>query len=269
MDKKTIEQILKTNNLAPLKSKGQNFLLDEDAARKIVSFLDPWFDAVLEIGPGLGALSRPLLLKANRATLVELDMGYVKYLETSLENVSVVEKDFLKYDVPRETTSVLSNLPYYITTKVIEKVLLKVPNLKVFVFMSEAGVKDRLLARPNTKDYSPLSILFKVSGTLEPKMTVTADKFYPVPHVDSMVFKYTRVPSDLPLATFYKFLKDIFLNRRKTLSNNLKRNYPENAVKDAYFALNLQDTVRGEELDEDTLVKLFYLLGGKSASLVK
>lgn len=260
MNKQQIERVLKDYKLAPLKSKGQNFLVDADVARKIVSFLDPYYDNVIEIGPGLGSLTAPLLLKTTSLSVIEIDKGCTKYLQNTHENLNVIHSDFLKYVVPRETISVIGNLPYYITTKLIEKVLLETPNLRVFVFMTESGVKDRLLAKVGTKDYGPLTILFKIIGTLDAKMTVTADKFYPVPHVDSVVFKFVRNDTRIDIPAFYAFLKSIFLTRRKTLMNNLKRNYEESVVKDAYHNLNIALNVRAESVSEQTLLALFHIL---------
>lgn len=257
MNKQQIETILKENGLAPLKSKGQNFLIDGDVAQKIVSHLDPYFDNVLEIGPGLGSLTAPLLLKTTKLTSVEIDQGYVKYLQNTYRNVNIVASDFLKYDVPRETKSVIGNLPYYITTKLIEKVILETPNLEVFVFMVEAGVRERLLADVGTKEYGPLRVLLSILGKTEAKIIVTADKFYPRPRVDSLVFKFTRGNKIINAQAFYTFVKDAFFTRRKTLFNNLSRNHDKNAVNAALAKFNIKPSVRAEALSPEILFTLF------------
>lgn len=260
MKKEAINEILKTRGFSPQKSKGQNFLLDDEVSLKIVSLLSPHYDSVLEVGPGLGALTKHLVAKTTNLTLVELDRGFSTYLKEEYPSATVINTDILKYVVPRETTSVISNLPYYITTKIIEKVILEVNKLKVFVFMCQKDVKERLFAKEGTKEYSPLAILLTLSGTLKEGMIVPAYKFYPVPGVDSMVFEFRRNDRALKLQEFYLFLKQLFLNRRKTLFNNLKRDYAEDVIKESFFNLGLNEQIRAEALNPETLLTLFGIL---------
>lgn len=248
--------LFREQNMTPQKNKGQNFLLDDDVARKIVSFIDA-DQAVLEIGPGLGALTKHLITKAKNLTLVEIDRGYVRFLEGVFPGLSIYNADFLKYIVPRETTTVISNIPYYITTKIIERVITKTNNLQRFVFMVETALRDRLFAKPKTKEYGPLAILLSISGTLEEKMVVTADKFYPAPHVSSTVFVFNRQPLSLNLDEFYAFTKKAFLNRRKTLSKNLKVFYSEEEIKKAFSKLQIEDNSRIEELSPTIILELY------------
>ena len=177
--------------------------------------------------------------------------------QNTYKNIDVIASDFLKYNVPRETRSVIGNLPYYITTKLIEKVLLETPNLEVFVFMVEAGVKARLLADVGTKEYGPLTILLALLGKTEAKITVTADKFYPVPHVDSLVFKFTKENYAIDAKSVYHFLKDAFLTRRKTLFNNLVRNHDKSALNGAFTKLNITSSERAESSSPQSLLDLF------------
>ncbi len=260
MDKEAINEILNARGFSPQKSKGQNFLIDEEVSEKIVALLSPHYDDVLEIGPGLGALSKHLALKAKSLTLVELDRGFVSYLKEEYPSAHIINTDILKYIVPRETTSVISNIPYYITTKIIEKVILEVSNLKVFVFMCQKDVKERLFAKCGTREYSPLSILLALSGSLKEGMNVPAYKFYPTPNVDSMVFVFKKNSVPLLLPEFYAFLKQIFLNRRKKLFNNLRREYSEEVIKDSFLEVGISEQIRAEALSPDTLLLLFTIL---------
>lgn len=257
MNKENVITILQNLKLAPQKAKGQNFLIDTDVSRVIVDLANTQNEHVLEIGPGLGSLTQYLVNKTPHFIAVEIDRGFIRYLKETYPLVDVIEKDFLKYSVPRETTTVISNIPYYITTKIIEKVLTNTPNLKTFVFMTQKDVKVRLFAKPNSKEYGPLAIMLAVTGLLEEKMTVTADKFYPVPNVDSAVFRFKRKPVGFDLYAFYDFLKFVFLNRRKVLRNNLKRRFDDEIILDIFNDLAIPLDARVESLSPETIVTLF------------
>ncbi|HOA10934.1 MAG: 16S rRNA (adenine(1518)-N(6)/adenine(1519)-N(6))-dimethyltransferase RsmA [Bacilli bacterium] len=260
MNKEEIITLLAKENLSPQKRKGQNFLVDENVARKIVSFLEPNYIDVIEVGPGLGALTKELLLKTVNFTAIEIDKGFVRVLRAKYPHLNIIEKDFLEYSVPRETKAIISNIPYYITTKIIEKVLLEAENLKKFVFMTQIDVKERLLAKSGTKAYSPLRVLLSLLGDVEQKLVVTADKFYPVPHVDSAVFCFTRYKTDIPVREFYSFLNNAFLNRRKTLYNNLKNIYDKEDILTALKKHRINENVRAEALSPNDLLTLFETL---------
>lgn len=257
MNKVLINDILSKNNLSPQKAKGQNFLADDDICRVIVEFLHPHYDHVLEVGPGLGSLTEHLVQKTKNLIAVELDRGYVKYLQEIYTNATIIEKDFLKYIVPRETKAVISNIPYYITTKIIEKVILDTPNLDVFVFMTQKDLKDRFFAKPNSKEYGPLPILLSLTGTIEQKMIVTADKFYPMPNVDSAVFRFKRHEINFDIREFYKFLKFVFINRRKKLFNNLKNQYNGELVNKLFNELKIDENIRVEALGPSMLLTIY------------
>ncbi len=260
MNKEKVMSILQNLKLAPQKSKGQNFLIDTDVSRVIVDLLNAQGETVLEIGPGLGSLTQYLLMKTPHFIALDIDRGFIRYLKETYPNLDVIEKDFLKYNVPRETTTVISNIPYYITTKIIEKVITDTPNLKTFVFMTQKDVKVRLFAKPHSKDYGPLAIVLAVTGSLEEKMTVTADKFYPAPNVDSAVFRFKRKPVNFDIKAFYDFVKFSFLNRRKVLRNNLKPRYQDDVILKAFETLGISLDTRVEALGPDVIVSLFISL---------
>jgi 16S rRNA (adenine1518-N6/adenine1519-N6)-dimethyltransferase len=263
MKKNDVIEILTINNWSPQKAKGQNFLIDDDISRKISLLLSPHYDNVLEIGPGLGSLTEHLIKKVNTLTAIELDWGYAKYLKEKYPTLNIIEGDFLKYVVPRETKSVISNIPYYITTKIIEKVIIDTPNLQVFVFMTQKDLKDRFFATPHSKQYGPLAILLSLTGTLEHRFVVTADKFYPSPNVDSAVFSFMRKEVNFDIKEFYAFLKFMFLNRRKTMMKNMKTKYDGELVSNIFKTLEIPLDIRVEALAPERLLKIFNLIKEK------
>ena len=143
MRKSEVISVLRRNKLFPNKQKGQNFLVNGMYIKRIVELLSPENKAVLEIGPGLGALTSELVERFSNLTLVELDRGFVAYLEKTYQEVTIINGNILKTNVPRETTAVISNLPYYITTKIIEYIVISNPHVTEFVFMTESDVINR------------------------------------------------------------------------------------------------------------------------------
>lgn len=260
MKKSEVLEVLEQFKLTPKKQKGQNFLINSAYSKKIVALLSRENKAVLEIGPGLGALTGELSEHFNNLTLVELDRGFAAYLEKTYKDVNIINGNILKINVPRETTAVISNLPYYITTKIIEYIVISNPHVTEFVFMTESDVINRLFAAKQTKAYGPLSIIFEVTGTLTKCFDVNKTNFYPVPHVDSTVFKFVRNDNDFNPNLFYHFLKSAFMARRKTLLNNFSTERERALIKIYLENIGLSEKTRTEELSADELFSLFKLL---------
>ena len=210
------------------KNFGQNFLIDDNICQKIVKSLEVQDDnKVIEIGPGLGALSYHLSSYSD-VTLYDIDEDMVNHLNSYFKfnnNIKVIKEDFLKVnlDVEEKPLKVIGNLPYYITTPLIEKVLLAKSNVKTCVFMIQKEVYSRLTAKVNSKEYSPLSILIEHVGTISKVLEVSRNCFYPAPHVDSLVFKVELKDNIDKEQTIklYSLLNKLFLMRRKTILNNL------------------------------------------------
>ena len=174
------------------------------------------------------------------------------------------EGDFLKKDLSiyNDDVRVISNLPYALTTPIIEKVLLEIKNLKQFVFMVQKEVIERLNARIKTKEYSPLSIFISYLGNLEKAVNVNKKEFFPVPNVDSTVFSL-KIEKERNLEfdnKFYKFLKKCFSMRRKTLINNLSSSYQKDKIAECLISLSLKESARPEELELSQYLEMFNLL---------
>ncbi len=256
MNKDDVLAVLTEHKMSPQKQKGQNFLIDETISKRIVAQLTGNHTNVLEIGPGLGALTKHLALKYN-VTAVELDRGFARYISEQYHNVVVVNNNILKYKVPRETTAAISNLPYYITTKSIEHIIIKHEHITEFVFMTESDVGLRLFANAQTKAYSPLAIVLHLFGTLTKCFDVSNKHFYPKPYVNSTVFRFVRNDNTVNIDAFYKLLKTLFASRRKTLLNNAKHLHEYKAIVAFLDYAQIDQSVRTEQLTPETLLNLY------------
>ena len=193
----------------PIRKKwGQNFLIDQNIQRKIVDILDlnP-NDNVLEIGPGYGALTKLIAPKCKQLTVVEIDSLLANEIhKLSIPNISIINKDFLNIDLenfPRDLKCI-SNLPYYITTPIIFKIL-EWSGWEKCVFMMQKEVAERLVSEPKTKSYGRLTISAKLFGMVNLEFKVSSHVFQPKPEVDSAIISITRY-NDFNYSS--KFIKD-------------------------------------------------------------
>lgn len=225
MDKQSTIEALKKLGLAPQKMFGQNFLINPSVSEAITKpVLHDESDVIYEVGPGLGALSDFLVNSNKKIKLVEIDHGLVAFLKEKYndkENVEVIDSDVLKIKFEAAKLSVVSNLPYYITTAIIEKIILENANMVNFVFMVQKELSERLFATTKSKEYGPLTILLSLTGETKHLINVDKSAFYPVPNVNSSVYMFKLKKHDLDLSKLYKFIKIMFLMRRKTIYNNL------------------------------------------------
>jgi 16S rRNA (adenine1518-N6/adenine1519-N6)-dimethyltransferase len=226
-----VAALLRQYGLRPHKGLGQNFLQDESALQKIVAVadLEP-ADAVLEIGPGLGSLTRHLALAARTVTAVELDQNLFPALNAVLapySNVRLVHGDILELD-PAELMAasdyvVVANIPYYITSAVIRHLLESTSRPRRIVLTVQSEVAERICAGPG--DMSLLALSVQVYGKPSIEKTIPAEAFYPAPKVDSAVVKIEIYPEPVipsaRLEAFFRLAKSGFGQKRKTLRNSL------------------------------------------------
>jgi len=230
-----IKSVLAKHKLAPLKSLGQNFLFDHNTLEKIVnagSVSDD--DLVLEIGPGLGALTWRLAEKARQVVAVEYDRGLFGILQDLFAdklNVALINADFLQVDLdhlfqPRNESAqrfkVVANLPYYITTPLIFKLVESGVRWETMVFLVQKEVADRICAKPGGKEYGTLSVMLNYYGYAEQIGTVSKNVFYPAPQVNSAIVRITpdweRFDPEV-YACLQRVVQAAFGQRRKTLLN--------------------------------------------------
>ena len=210
---------------------GQNFLNDNNILDKIASTINPTEkDLIIEIGPGSGNLTKKLQNYNAYLLCYEIDLSLKEKLEKIKKDKTIILfKDFLTTDIkddikniPYENIYVVANIPYYITTPIIEKIALSDINPKSLTLMMQKEVGERLTAKPQTKDYGYITVLLNYFYDIEPLFNVSRKCFYPMPNVDSIVVKFTSKDKlNLDFNKFNNFLKNAFKFKRKNLRNNL------------------------------------------------
>ena len=233
---KKMQELLNNNNFGFKKKFGQNFIIDENIITNILdkSLIDK-DTLVIEIGPGAGSLTYGLCSRAGQVLCYEIDETLKSVLDTTLkdfDNVDIIFKDFLKADVASDISYysykkvyVVANLPYYITTPIITKVIEDKLNVDKVVIMVQKEVGTRFKAEPGSKDYNSLSIYLQYYFDIRKLMDVSRNVFLPSPNVDSIVIELARKDNLITLKNeefFFKLVKDSFVQKRKTLRNNLK-----------------------------------------------
>lgn len=235
---KRTKEIITKHGFSFKKSLGQNFLIDSNILSRIVGAAELTRDkAALEIGPGIGALTQRLAEAAGKVTAVEIDQRLIPILGEILEeeqHVDVIHGDVLQLDLKKlfqeqfsgfEKVSVVANLPYYVTTPILMKLLEEKLPLEHIVVMIQKEVAQRMAAKPGGKEYGSLSIAVQYYCTTEIVCSVPHTVFIPQPNVDSAVIKLSlrqqpavQVEDE---AFFFRVVQGAFAQRRKTLLNNL------------------------------------------------
>lgn len=266
--KQAVRRQLAGEGLRPKKSLGQNFLTDETVLENIVAAADVTSEScVLEIGPGMGALTRELAKAAGHVAAVEIDTSILPVLEQNIcefSNVTVVNQDILKADLAAlfadlfgtRSVKVIANLPYYITTPIIMKLLEEDLPITSVVIMIQREVARRLAAAPGTKDYGAITPVVQYKAEVTPICDVPPEAFEPAPKVWSSVIRLdlrqTPPVSVTDEAHFFHVIRAAFAQRRKTFVNSAG-SYPalgveREDVKKVLQKLNFSENIRGEIL---------------------
>ncbi len=268
-ERERVKEVLYKFGLSAKKSFGQNFLVDDGIIRRIVKGVNASaFDCVIEIGAGLGSISIPLSKEAKKLILVEADRDMVNILNHTFEEgeVEIVQSDFLRFDPDtvsnKDTRLFVGNLPYNITSRLLEYMLEK--GFKSAGFMVQKEVFEKLDYQPGRKDNAPMGAFIKTFCDLSLLTFVDRSAFSPSPKVDSAFLKIDRrkeIEFDL-----YPIYKAMFKDPNKTISNCLKQ---DPVYKDAVPALKETDekllSMRARQLEVDTL----YSLALKISELIK
>lgn len=265
--KRVIREIMEQHQLHFKKSLGQNFLTDANILKNIAASAEIDQDsAVIEIGPGIGTLTQQLASMAGQVVAVELDQRFLPVLKENFQNdrhVTIIHGDALTVDfqdivqtyIEKPRIHVVANLPYYVTTPIIMRLLEEKLPLTNIVVMIQKEVAQRIQAKPGTKDYGALSIAAQYYAKPEIVCVVPKTVFIPEPNVDSAVIKLTLY--DTPLIEvdneqlFFATIKAGFANRRKTLWNNFKgfnADLSAEQLREVFAKTNIDESRRGETL---------------------
>lgn len=247
---------------------GQNFLVDESVIFQIVHSIMPSpHDNIIEIGPGLGAMTKPVLAIAKKMTAVELDRDLIEYLET-LPGLTVINQDILKVDLTKLKTDerplrIIGNLPYNISTPIIFHLLQNAELIEDMHFMLQREVIERMAASPGDSEFSRLSIMVQRYCEVIPLLEIPPEAFEPAPKVMSQFVRlvpYSGNPYGIEDdELFFNVVKDAFAMKRKMLRNNLKAWLSEAEIVD----LGIDAKARAENLTIEDFVKLANYLAVK------
>ena len=253
------EYFLLVNSRAK-KELGQNFLLDEGVTKSILEALElKKKDRLLEIGPGLGSLTDQLVNKTKTYVAVEFDKKFVEFLNKSFDKTNLIVENYniLKYK-NYDFNKVVGNLPYYISTDILNYVIKNFNDLEIGVFMVQKEFYERITTK-DKRYKTALNYFIEYLYKIEKIITVPKNAFFPQPKVDSIIFKITKNPiKDVDSARFlFKIIEISFLNRRKNINNNLKHLINDNEIrKEVILKANLDLNVRSEDLTIDDFINL-------------
>ncbi len=279
--------LVKKHGFKFTKSLGQNFLIDDNIVDKIVAGagIGPG-DKIIEVGPGIGTLTREMASRAEALMAVEIDKNLIPILADTLgdyDNVKIVNEDIIKADIRGlidenlggGPVKLVANLPYYITTPIIMRFLEENINVTDIVVMVQKEVAERMNAQPGGKDFGALSVAVQYYCDTEIVAKVPRHLFVPQPNVDSIVIalrvrperKYKVDDEDL----YFKVVKAAFGQRRKTLLNSISSmgNLSKDQVKEALEEAGIDPKRRGETLSLDEFAILSNVIGNKLKETVK
>ncbi len=247
---------------------GQNFLKDENVLNKIIKEANiPNDTLVIEIGAGSGALTEKLQVVASNVLSYEIDLELKDTLleKFSNSNVKFVFDDFLNRDIKEDIKEyknkniyVVANIPYYITTPIIEKIIASDIDISKVILMVQKEVGERFSAIPGNKNYGSISVFLNYFYDIKELFVVSKNCFIPKPNVDSVVISLEKKIDRLKVKDeekFFKLIRDSFQYKRKNLKNNLK-NYDLEKVKEILKKKNKDLTSRAESLDLETFVEI-------------
>lgn len=259
------------------KKYGQNFLNDSNLSDEIlnVANLDKETE-VLEIGPGLGFLTEKLIENSKFLTAFEIDDDLIPFLSKKFEkkeNFKLIHQDFMEADLKdffknKKDVKVVANIPYYITSPIINKLLEYRENIDEIYLMVQKEVAERIASQPHSKNMSLLTHAVQFYAETEYLFTVPKEKFDPVPKVDSAflgikILKNKKYESQIPEEKYFKYLREVFSNKRKSISNNLSNlGFSKDFVKECLKKVGKTELARAEEFSVQGFIDFIGILEG-------
>lgn len=259
INRSNIIEIVKKSNAEPDKDYGQNFLVEPKLSEQIASFLDlNKEEKVLEVGPGLGSLTHYLYQKCN-LEVCDIDSRMINFLKVIYQDeITLILNDVRKTDVSKYD-KIIGNLPYNITSELVTFLLINATKCQKMVLMCQQEAFNHFYDTEG-KEYGPISILLHLLGTSQKLLTLKPGSFYPAPKCNSLVFvfDYHPVTDRETIFKVYKMSKSLFLNRRKTIYNNLKNylNDSEKAI-NILNQLNIELTRRPEQISPNLFLEIY------------
>jgi len=252
------------------KSLGQNFLIDNNIINKISDNINAKEDdLIIEIGPGMGALTKKLKSKNANLICYEIDTDMKPYLNALEDDkTKIIYGDILLSNIKDDVKDlsynniyIVGNLPYYITTPIIKFLINLKLDVKEMIFMVQEEVADRFSAKEGNKEYGSISLFLKYYFNVEKLFKVSKKCFDPIPKVESAIIKFSERNNKLKLdeEKYFKLINDAFKMKRKTLKNNLKE-YDFEKIKNILNRYNLDETVRAEQLSEEIFVEIYNVI---------
>lgn len=266
---KVVREIIDLYNFNFKKSLGQNFLIDKNFVDKIIDAADIENQNVLEIGPGIGTITYEMAKLAKKVVAIEIDQSLIPILDENLEefdNAKVINQDILKTDLKKlveeefngESFKVVSNLPYYITTPIIEMLITNDLPCEDMTIMVQKEVADRMLADQKSKEYSSLSVFIKFYTEAKLITKLPKSVFMPQPKIDSAILnlKLKIYDDNVNQDLLFKLVRAGFNKRRKTILNSMSDVIEKAKLKEAFAKLNLAENLRAENLSIDDFINL-------------
>lgn len=266
---KKMKELLEKNGFSLKKKFGQNFIIDENVINSIIDKSKIDKDTlVIEVGPGAGSLTYKLGMSAKNVVCYEIDATLENVLKENirdLNNVKVIYQDFLKANVLDDIKGYeykklyfVANLPYYITTPIIIKIIEDCIPVDKMVFMVQKEVGNRFKALPGSKEYGSLSVYLNYYFDVKKILDISRHVFMPEPNVDSIIVEFSKKENLLPVANeevFFKLIRDAFTQKRKTLRNNLK-GYDLEKIEQVLNRHNFDLSVRAEQLSTEIFIEI-------------
>jgi len=261
-----VKQLIYKYDFNIKKSLGQNFLVDNNLIKKLISLMDlNNNNNIIELGTGFGSITYPIAEIVNKVITFEIDKHIYEILvkENDSNNITFINKDILEIDFNEiknlDNLVIVGNLPYYISSEILKKLILDDVDVNIYLMLQKEVVL-KLLENNYNANYKAISVLIQSLFDCKVLLDVSPACFFPKPNVDSSFVRLYRKNIKINRKEYLNFIKIIFENRRKTLNNNLKKYYDKDKIDKIYYDLGLSCYIRVEQLDVKTIIKIYEVL---------